>query len=132
MLHHAPEPQIVLEGDQGAVLGPAPAIIHVGLAGAHEDRLGGVREGHRLAVGALEIGMLGALDERREHRLLRADDPLELVERGAGGADDRRHQRHVVGPHDAAEIHRIAVEARPGVPSFIDSAVAQTPFAPTA
>ena len=75
LMDHAPEPQIVLEADRLAGLGPAPALPHIFVAGARQDAFGGVGERARLAPGALEIGML----EARQVGLVARVRPVMMV-----------------------------------------------------
>src|SRR6185312_16263853 len=103
LLHHAPKPEIVLDIDRRAGLGPAAALPHIFVAGGPQNAFGGVGERARLAPAALKIGVLEAREIGLMPRVAAGDDRLELVERGARGAEDRRHQRHVIGTRGAAE-----------------------------
>ena len=88
------------------------AILHVGLGRGHQQRLGRVGQHQRITEGTLGIEMLASRHDRRMIGRPRHDVFLELVERRARRAEHRHHQRHVIGPDEAAEIHRVAMQPR--------------------
>ena len=99
----------------GVVADRLGAQLRVVLAHPVQDRLGREQLAAREPPVPLVVGVLVAGNRVRPHRRALTDDPLVLVERRVGGADEDRGDLELQVAHRVAGVHRVPVQpvARP-------------------